>query len=144
MPTRNITLTLVGFAILLGADLLSSRFPESRIHRALAYSFDRSEEIALEDLDTISIALGRYHTATRTYPTTAQGLDALVRRPEVPPVPLTWSPKLDILPVDPWARPYVYEFHGDRDEISGRQLDLYSLGPDGIPSSDDIEAEIDL
>ena len=144
MPPRDITFTLIGFAILLGTVLLTTRFPGSRVFKELSYSLSFSEERALEDLDTLSIALGRYHTTTDTYPTTAQGLDALLNRPAAAPIPATWSPKLETLPADPWSRPYTYEFHGDRDDESGRELDLYSLGPDGIPSDDDIEAIIDL
>ena len=144
MPSRNITLTLLGFALLLGVLILSSKFPESSIHRTLTYSLDDSWDTALEDLETISIALGRYHTTARSYPTTEQGLAALVARPTAAPVPAAWSPKLETLPTDPWDNPYVYEFHGEPDANSGRQLDLYCLGPDGIPSDDDIEAEIDL
>jgi len=85
----------------------------------------------------ISTALDLYEMDNGRYPTTEQGLEALIEKPGISPVPTTWNgPYLKrlILPRDPWGQPYRY-----RNPSSKRGLDyeLYSLGPDGIEQSPD-------
>ena len=93
---------------------------------------------ALADLKGIEQALNLYRLDTGSYPTTAQGLDALVRRPETPPVPRTWNPNgyLERLPVDPWGNPYVYV-------ASGGRFTLRSYGADGAEGGEGKFADLD-
>ena len=77
-----------------------------------------------------------YELDNGTYPTTDQGLVALVRKPTTPPAPQNWKrPYLRKTPKDPWGNDYVYACPGlhNKDDY-----DLFSYGPDGIESQDDI------
>ena len=86
----------------------------------------------------ISAALDLYELDNGTYPTTEQGLGALVQEPDTSPVPPSWNGpylKKRKIPVDPWKREYVYVSPGAHNT---EDYDLSSLGPDGIESEDDI------
>jgi general secretion pathway protein G len=95
--------------------------------------------VAKTDLRTISAALKIYRLDNGDYPTTEQGLAALVSRPTAPPVPANWSSEgyLPSVPVDPWGNPYAYRSPGER----GR-FDLSSLGKDGQPGGEDLDADL--
>jgi general secretion pathway protein G len=97
------------------------------------------KSIARSDIDTnLDSSLGMYELDNGRYPTTEQGLVALVRKPTAEPVPGNWNGpylKKKIIPKDPWGRDYVYRAPGAHN-IDG--YDLSSLGPDGIESADDI------
>lgn len=83
--------------------------------------------IAQADIDSnISSALKLYELDNGTFPTTAQSLDALLKKPSMSPVPENWNgPYLEKDPVDPWGHKYVYQFPGTH----GGAYDLYSNGP---------------
>ncbi len=86
----------------------------------------------------ISAALDLYHMDTGVYPTTDQGLSALVSQPTASPVPTQWKGpylKKKKVPKDPWAREYVYVSPGKHNTDG---YDLASLGADGVESADDI------
>lgn len=70
-----------------------------------------------------------------TFPTTEQGLDALVKKPTTDPQPRKWRRLLESVPLDPWGTPYQYEFPGKKNPEG---YDLYSFGPDRKPSEDDL------
>ena len=76
----------------------------------------------------IEQALEMYRLDNSMYPTTAQGLEALVNKPSTPPEPRRYRQGGYIrrLPVDPWGSQYVYRMPGDHAEF-----DLFSKGPDG-------------
>ncbi len=95
--------------------------------------------VAKTDLRTISAALKIYRLDNGDYPTTEQGLAALVSRPTVPPEPINWSSDgyLPAVPVDPWGNPYSYRSPG----VSGR-FDLSSLGKDGQPGGEELDADL--
>ena len=84
----------------------------------------------------ISLALRLYEVDNGRYPTTEQGLSALLAKPVSPPSPPNWKgPYLEQDPLDPWGHPYRYRQPGTHPP---RDYDLYSLGPDGTESSDDV------
>ena len=95
--------------------------------------------VAQSDLQSIAGALEIYRLDNRTYPSTAQGLEALVNRPSVPPEPVNWASDgyLSVMPKDPWGADYIYRFPGQ----AGR-FDLISLGADGQPGGDGVDADI--
>jgi len=99
----------------------------------------RSESLAKvrADLKQFRIALRVYELDNEGIPSTAQGLDALLRRPTPPPVPKNWlGPywEATTIPVDAWGNPYVYRCPGVENAF-----DLFSCGPDGQPgTADDI------
>lgn len=82
-------------------------------------------------------ALGAYKLDTSTFPTSEQGLGALRVAPAG--VPLWKGPYLpQEVPLDPWGRPYVYKYPGEH----GDEPDIVSLGADGAPGGEEINADI--
>jgi general secretion pathway protein G len=95
---------------------------------------DKSKRVKME-IATLTSALGSYKMDAQVYPTTDQGLEALVHKPVAPPVRGNWRPSMEKVITDPWAREYQYRQPGfHHPDI----FDLWSLGPDGIESADDI------
>lgn len=87
------------------------------------------------DIQAISTQLRTYELQNFTFPTTAQGLEALVKKPGSEPVPRRWRQLLESVPLDPWGTPYQYAYPGKRNP---KGYDLYSLGADRVPSDDDL------
>jgi general secretion pathway protein G len=86
----------------------------------------------------ITAALDLYELDNGQYPTTDQGLKALVQKPTSNPVPNNWNGpylKKRQVPTDPWGNDYQYVSPGEKNE---GDFDLFSLGPDGVESDDDI------
>ncbi|MHB8403810.1 MAG: type II secretion system major pseudopilin GspG [Gammaproteobacteria bacterium] len=81
---------------------------------------------AKQDIRAVQSALEMYKLDNYVYPTTDQGLQALVQKPSTDPVPPHWKQYLDRLPMDPWDRPYQYLNPG----VHG-PLDIWSYGPNG-------------
>ena len=92
--------------------------------------------VAKAQLDAFDKALAQYRLDMGRYPTTEQGLAALVRRPADEP---RWNgPYLaKDVPPDPWGRPYVYRSPGEHGEY-----DLFTLGRDGQPGGAGDAADI--
>jgi general secretion pathway protein G len=86
------------------------------------------------DIVELKTALDRYHLDNGYYPTTDQGLRALVTLPTTGIVPLVYftGGYIERLPRDPWGNPYFYQ-------SDGNSYVLKSLGPDGVESADDID-----
>ena len=92
---------------------------------------------ARTDVNNLVQALKLYRLDNQRYPTSEQGLAALVNRPAAAPAPANWRRYLDKLPADPWGRPYQYinpGVHGD--------VDVLSLGADGAPGGEGLNADI--
>ena len=87
------------------------------------------------DIEAISMQLRTYEMLNYRMPTTEQGLKALVSQPSTEPRPRKWKQLMKSVPLDPWGAEYVYRNPGKKN--SGG-FDLYSLGPDGKESDDDI------
>lgn len=86
---------------------------------------------------TAKIALVPYRLDVGRYPTTEEGLDALVQAPSGKED--RWKgPYLESLPSDPWGRPYEYRFPGTLNDQGLKGYDIWSLGEDGRKSADDI------
>jgi len=94
---------------------------------------------AKQDVATLAQALRLYKLDNLAYPTTDQGLQALVAKPAAAPIPANWKPGgyLERLPKDPWGRDYRYLNPGRHGEI-----DIYSLGADGEPGGEGNDADI--
>lgn len=86
------------------------------------------------DFQTIVTQLKAYHMLNYNYPTTSQGLQALVTRPTTDPKPKRWVEFMKAVPNDPWQRPYQYDIPAKK--TSG-EYDLYSFGPDGKSGTED-------
>ena len=92
---------------------------------------------ARTDVNNLLQALKLYRLDNLRYPTTDQGLQALVTRPTTGPTPTSWRPYLDKLPQDPWGRPYQYLNPGLRGEV-----DVISLGADAQAGGEGRNADI--
>jgi general secretion pathway protein G len=89
---------------------------------------------ARQDIRALEAALNLYKLDNFVYPTTDQGLEALVEKPSSPEPP-NWKDGgyVDRLPKDPWNQDYLFLSPGEHGSI-----DIFSLGPDQQPSEDDI------
>jgi len=92
-----------------------------------------------QDIRTIETALTMYRLDNFTYPTTEEGLKALVEKPNDPNVQ-NWRPGgyLQHLNKDAWGHDYQYQLPGTH----GGDYDLYSLGADGQPGGDGLNADL--
>lgn len=97
---------------------------------------EAKNSIAKSDIRAgIANALKLYELDNGTFPTTSQGLEALMTEPTTEPVPNNWKgPYLESPPLDPWQRPYQYVYPGVNNST---WYDLSSLGKDGIEDTDD-------
>lgn len=98
-------------------------------------------DVAKTQLRNIANALDMYKLDNFSYPSTEQGLEALVTKPAGSPEPKNWNKSgyLPSVPKDPWKNEYQYVSPG-----SQGPFDLYSLGPDGREGGDEDDADISL
>jgi len=98
---------------------------------------------ARTQIKQIEAALDFYQMDNGRYPTTEQGLEALVNRPSTEPVPHSYRPegylKGGRVPRDPWNQPYEYLAPGTNNAHS---FDLWSFGKDGEPGGDGTNGDI--
>ena len=92
---------------------------------------------AKQDITSIQTALDLYKLDNGSYPTTDQGLTALVEKPTAPPVPDSWHQYLPQVPTDPWGRAYQYLNPGQHGDV-----DIFTYGPTGQPGGTGDKAEI--
>src|SRR2546430_17156075 len=86
------------------------------------------------DLQSISTQLKLYESMNGFYPSTEQGLDALVVQPSTDPQPQRWYQLFKEMPKDPWNNNYIYRNPGQKNPTG---YDLYSAGPDRKPDTSD-------
>lgn len=94
---------------------------------------------ARHDTSTLENALKLYRLDNYVYPTTDQGLEALVTKPAGTPEPKNWKKGgyIERMPKDPWGNEYLYlnpGVHGD--------IDIYSLGADSQEGGDEMNADV--
>ena len=99
---------------------------------------DAQIEKARADIRNIDSAMKFYRLDNFAYPTSEQGIEALVNKPNDPSV-RNWKEGgyLDRLPKDPWGNPYLYLNPGNNAEI-----DIYTLGRDGRPGGEGVDADL--
>jgi general secretion pathway protein G len=104
------------------------------VPRLIGRTLEAAKEIAKADIAAIDTALGMYDADNQCLPDNNQGLQALMTKPSMPPIPKKWSgPYLKKSPTDPWGQPYRYHCPG-RDN---KDCDIWSIGPDGREGSED-------
>ena len=86
------------------------------------------------DVQGITTQLKLYESMNGFYPTTDQGLRALVAQPDTDPKPSRWLQLFDKIPKDPWQSDYIYRCPGLKNPNG---FDLYSAGPDRVPDTAD-------
>ncbi len=98
----------------------------------------QQEEAALDkaslDIQQLEDAMNMYKLKNKKYPTTEQGLEALVTKTTIDPIPRRFPEGgfISKLPEDPWGNPYQMVSPGEMGKI-----DIFSMGPDGEVGTDD-------
>ena len=92
---------------------------------------------AQQDIRQLESALEMYKLDNFYYPSTQQGLDALVTKPSGDPPAKNWKGYIARLPKDPWGNAYQYLSPGTHG-----QIDIMTLGADGKPGGDGVDADI--
>lgn len=94
---------------------------------------------AKQDIASLMQALRLYRLDNTRYPSTEQGMQALVSQPATAPLPTNWKTGgyVERLPKDPWGNPYQYLNPGLHGEI-----DVLSFGADGAPGGEGNDADI--
>lgn len=102
---------------------------------------DAKQSAARAQIELFGMALEAYRLDNDYYPSTAQGLEALRTPPLGDPAARNWrGPYVQkTIPLDPWARPYVYKSPG---EANPQGYDLLSYGRDGQPGGTGEDADI--
>ena len=124
-----VVLVILGILATLVVPRIMSRPDEARIIAAK------------QDINSIGQALKLYRLDNQGYPTTDQGLQALVAKPSAPPAPPNWKTGgyLDRLPKDPWGNEYKYLNPGVKNT---NDVDVFSLGADGAPGGEGNDADV--
>ena len=122
-----VVLVIMGLLISVVAPTVLNSADDARIQKAQA------------DFKSIETALKIYRLDNYVYPTTEQGLNALVEPSTLAPEPRNFKRGgyLSELPVDPWGREYLYLSPGEHGEV-----DIYTLGADGLPGGEGQAADI--
>jgi general secretion pathway protein G len=122
-----VVLVIMGLLISVVAPTVLNRADEARVGKVLA------------DFKNIETALKIYRLDNYVYPTTEQGLEALVEASTLDPEPRNFKEDgyLEDVPLDPWGRPYLYLSPGEHGDV-----DLYSLGADGLSGGEDQSIDI--
>ncbi|MGK5024894.1 type II secretion system major pseudopilin GspG [Janthinobacterium sp. RB2R34] len=109
------------------------------VPKLIARTGESKVAAAKVDIATVMQALKLYRLDNQRYPTTEQGLRALVEKPTVGPAANGWKAGgyLEKMPKDPWGNPYQYLSPGLKGEV-----DIISLGADGQPGGSGDDADI--
>jgi general secretion pathway protein G len=86
------------------------------------------------DIQNVRVQLQLYETMNGFFPTTEQGLQALVTQPDTDPKPARWNQLFEEVPKDPWFTPYIYRNPGTKNPGG---YDVFSAGPDRQPDTAD-------
>jgi general secretion pathway protein G len=92
---------------------------------------------ARQDVAAVMQALKLYRLDNGRYPSSEQGLQALVSKPTLEPLPSNWKSYLDRLPKDPWGNPYQMLNPGIHGEI-----DVFTLGADAQAGGSGADADV--
>ncbi|PUA20199.1 type II secretion system major pseudopilin GspG [Glaciimonas sp. PCH181] len=122
-----VVVVIMGILAALVVPKLMGRTDDARVMAARA------------DISTIMAALKLYKLDNQRYPTTEQGLQALVTKPVSGPAANGWKSGgyIDKVPNDPWGNPYQFLAPGIKGEC-----DVLSLGADGLPGGEGNDADI--
>lgn len=121
-----VVVIIIGILAAIVAPNVIGRIDDAQITKAKA------------EISNIENALKFYRLDNFNYPSSEQGLEALVTKPADPNVK-NWKTGgyLDRLPSDPWGNPYIYLSPGNQ-----REIDIYTLGRDGRPGGEGVDADI--
>jgi general secretion pathway protein G len=122
-----VVLMILGLLISIIAPNVLGRADEARVQKVFA------------DFSAIQTALRMYRLDNYDYPSSEQGLQALVERPALAPVPRNWKNDgyLESLPVDPWGNAYLYLSPGQNGAY-----DIFTFGADGVRGGEGQNADL--
>ena len=122
-----VVLVIMGLLISIVAPTVLNQADDARIQKAQA------------DFKAIETALKLYRLDNFVYPSSEQGIEALVTPSPIDPQPRNFKQGgyLAEVPLDPWGRPYLYLSPGENGEV-----DIYSLGADGLPGGEGQNADV--
>lgn len=86
------------------------------------------------EMQSLAAHLLQYKNLAGRFPTSEQGLQALVTKPSSSPKPRRWTQSLTAVPKDPWGNDYIYKMPGSKDSTT---YELISKGDDGVLGTDD-------
>ncbi|PWF54823.1 type II secretion system major pseudopilin GspG [Massilia glaciei] len=111
------------------------------VPKLLGRTVDARITAAKTDIASLNGILKLYKLDNNRYPTTEQGLKALIEKPTTGPTPNGWKEGgyVDKLPKDPWGNPFQYMYPGLHNKS---EPDLYTLGADGQPGGTGEDADI--
>jgi general secretion pathway protein G len=112
-----VVLVIMGLLVSIIAPNVLGRADEARVQKVFA------------DFSAIETALRLYRLDNYAFPSSEQGLGALIDRPTLAPVPANWRSGgyLESLPIDPWGNAYLYLSPGQQGDY-----DIFSYGADGV------------
>ena len=121
-----VVVMILGLLISLAAPRIMGRTDEARVVKAKA------------DIRALEQGLNLYRLDSGSYPTTEQGLNALVEEPRTGEPPRNWRPDgyMERVPLDPWNHEFLYA-------SDGKTYTLRSLGADGQEGGEGIDADVD-
>jgi len=122
-----VVLVILGLLVSVVAPTVLNQADDARIKKVYA------------DFANIQTSLKLYRLDNFVYPTSEQGLEALVNASTLDPEPRNFKQGgyLEELPLDPWGRPYLFLSPGENGEV-----DIYSLGADGLSGGEGQNADI--
>ncbi len=121
-----VVVIIIGILAAIVAPNIIGRVDDAQIMKARA------------EISTMENALKFYRLDNFTYPSTEQGLESLVEKPNDPTIK-NWKTGgyLERVPMDPWGNPYIYLNPGNQ-----KVIDIYTLGRDGVPGGEGVDADI--
>lgn len=125
-----IVVVIIGFLVATVGPSLFNRVSQAR------------QTAAQNQIDIFKLALDNYRLDSNNYPTTEQGLKALIEEPSIPPLPQNWAgPYLEKkeIPLDPWGNEYHYENPGRHNP---NKYDLWSWGADNREGGTGEDADV--
>jgi general secretion pathway protein G len=131
MRSKQQGFTLLEIMIVVGIIVILLGLAISKIGNPTGFA---KQTAVRADVQAIGTQLQLYDSMNGFYPTTEQGLQALVTQPSTDPKPARWYQLFKQAPKDPWGSEYVYRCPGQRNPSS---YDLYSAGPDRRTDTDD-------
>ena len=136
IPWRVLSCLIAGtFVFAAGPPMKAGMITEALRGVAAKARMDRAKN----NLVTLGCSLAIYKLKAGGYPTTEQGLKALVEKPAVAPIPRQWEQVMGNMLVDPWGHPYQYRFPSKKDPA---KFEISSNGPDGVAdTADDIRSD---
>lgn len=117
-----LVVSIIGLLLAAGIHLTRGQLEGARETRVYA------------DIQAISVQLKLFEATNGFFPSSEQGLMALVERPASNPKPRQWRQLLERVPLDPWQNEYVYVRPGKK---NSNGFDLYSKGPDATANTED-------